>query len=210
MIWKRRLPRSNRSDGAAACRVGLWSFIATLILTSPLHAQRPAPFESFRIALDVLTDVNTSTFHDLWDPQPGVRLTLGAPFYFGDVAFGVSRFQNRSREPLRPDFTSTYIFLGWGVAIQLPANLEWVNGGAVGTYRMAFDDPAISEALRLEQELALGVRTRLQFRASRHWALHVAGEYQVVMTRVRIKHLFVSVGASGTFGMPKWLQEFLR
>lgn len=179
---------------------------------APLRAQEAAntsgaAFDSLSFALRTALNVNRNTFHDFWDPEPGLEIESSTPFYLGRVEAGLQylRFSARSQE--QPDFSVWLPYLGWGLGWTATGRLTWHNSARVGMSFMRF---AEIESNPSEQELAIDLSSRLSFSIAGPWAVDVGGRYQVVFTEERLRWLFLTVGLRHNLATPGWLKEFLR
>ncbi len=165
------------------------------------------PFERISVAIEMFSDFNQSTFHEFWNPKPGGGLSLGTPFYAGDVSVGFWRHANEAVQDDASDFTTTYVYVGWDLALRLPADVAWHNGVVVGTYRMDLTDTDVNAN---EQELGWGFRSAASYRLGRAWSVYLSGTYLGVMTHTRIHHLLLGIGVTRSFPTPQWLREVLQ
>ena len=106
----------------------------------------------------------------------------------------------------QPDFTSLYIYLGWGYELALYRRLSWYNGFRIGSFLMRFD---VTSGNKTEQELALALNTGLRYPIAGRWSAALSTRYQVVYTHERIQLVYITAGLGRSFGMPRWLKEFL-
>lgn len=165
-----------------------------------------AAFESLRLDLNLVANVNRTSLHDFWKPGPGAELAVETPFYRGTIEIGIQYSRFQARQTAQPDFTALFPFLGWGLELPMTARLDWHNSGRLGSFVMGFD---ITGGGRTEQELALALRSRLAYALNDAWSLHVAAHYQVVFTHERLHLFYISGGIGRVFDMPGWLREFL-
>ncbi len=167
--------------------------------------RRPA-FDTLAVHVRVVANVNRGTFHRFWDPDPGVELAFQTPFRFGEVELGVHYSSFQGKTPDQPDFRAVFPYLGWGYEASLAPRLNWYNGIRAGTFLMTFD---IAGANSTEQELGLGLQTRLSYRVGGAWSIDVSARYRAVFTHERVHYVFLAAGVGRAFPTPGWLREFL-
>ncbi len=167
---------------------------------------RRRAFDTLSVAIRVAANVNRDTFHRFWDPDPGVELAFQTPFRFGEVELGVHYASFRAKSAEQPDFRAFFPYLGWGYEAALAPRLRWHNGVRAGTFLMTFDIGGVN---RTEQELGLGLQTRLSYQVGGAWSVDVSARYRAVFTRERLHYVFLAAGLERAFPMPRWLREFL-
>ncbi len=72
---------------------------------------------------------------------------------------------------------------------------------------MSFD---ISRNNRTEQELGVGLVSRLSYRVGGAWTLDVSGRYHVVFTHERLRLVFLAAGLGRAFDTPDWLKALFE
>jgi hypothetical protein len=165
-------------------------------------------FGSIALTLSAGADVNSSAFHDRWDPGLGVEAGIELPFYLGMVEAGAQQFSNRSRVPGVPGFRSRLYYVGWGLDVPAASRLRWYNGFRLGVYDMAFHDGTVPPDE--ESELSIGLHSRASLRLTRRWEAGVGGRYTVTLTSERIRQLVLAAGVSYRFDTPGWLKDFFE
>jgi hypothetical protein len=181
--------------------------VALLATSATGSAQQAGhAFETFRVDLSATANVNNNTLHEFWDPRVGAELSVATPFYLGSVELGAHYVGFNALASEQPDFTSLYIYLGWGYELALSQRLRWYNGFRIGSFLMRFDVPSGNKT---EQELALALNTGLRYPIAGRWSMALSARYQVTYTHERMRLLYISAGLGRSFGMPGWLKEFL-
>ncbi|KPK82056.1 MAG: hypothetical protein AMS25_04035 [Gemmatimonas sp. SM23_52] len=165
-----------------------------------------AAFDTLTVAVRIVINVNRTTFHRYWDPDPGVELNFETPFYFGRVEAGLHYANFNAERPEQPDFQTLFPYLGWGFDWPVASRLSWYSGIRAGSLFMDFDAPG-SHAR--EQELAVALNSRLRYRPLAAWSLDASVRYRVVFTHERLRHVYIAAGLSRSLTMPRWLREFL-
>ena len=188
----------------------LFAFIIILIssISSPLYAEEP--FDTITFRLNFLTNTNRNTFHQYWDPKIGMEGVGEMPFYLGSIEGGLHLFSFEGKSGDYPEFTSTYIFVGWGMNIPFSKDFSWYNGLRIGIYQMRFDDNEIHPTQALESELGMGLSTRFDIGIYSKLNLHLGADYIAVFTQKRLEFTFLKIGVSYTIDSPGWLREFLK
>ena len=72
---------------------------------------------------------------------------------------------------------------------------------------MSFDITGLNKD---EQELGLGIHSRIAYPLGSSWSLDVSARYTVMYTHERIRLFDLAAGVSRSFGMPGWLKDFLK
>lgn len=172
-----------------------------------LAAQPPgSAFDTLTIAANAVANVNRNDLHDYWEPRPGVEIQATTPFYLGTAEAGLHYAGFDAKASEQPDFSTLFIFLGWGYEWPIAQRFGWYNGIRAGTSLMLFDLP---NELSEEQELGLALNSQLRYRFAGAWSLVFAARYRTVFTDERLRFVFVAVGVRRSFGMPRWLKDFL-
>lgn len=164
-------------------------------------------FDSLSFALRVTANVNRNTFHEFWDPAPGLELEASTPFYLGAVEMGAHYTTFTGLTEAQPDFKAVFPYLGWGLGWSFGRRITWHNSARVGISFQTFEGIPGNNT---ERELGVDVGSRLTVGVLGPWAVDLAGRYQVVFTHERLRWLLISAGARGTFTTPSWLKDFLR
>ncbi len=188
------------------------SFITSLILLTsshPVSAHKSDAFDSLQIGLQYVSNTNRGTFHDFWKQTIGFEGFVEMPFYLGDVQVGVQVLSYTGNQLGVPGFQNLFIYAGWGKRWALPTRLSCFAGLSIGNNIMIFEREA-AKSYRLETEYGVNLNARLGYRIYEKWSIDISGSYLVVFTHKQIRLAFLSAGISRSFGMPKWLKEFLR
>jgi len=182
--------------------------LSPLLLGGYLPAQSAKPFDTLEIGLHCAVNTNRNRFHDYWKPRQGVAASLATPFYYGQVRAGIQMYPFYGRDAGISNFTSAFIYLGWGLEWTLPHKFDWFNGFSIGNNLMIFADA--ERESKYESELSASINSSLSYTIHDRWAICLAGHYQIIFTYKRIKLLFLSMGLSHSVSTPKWLREFLE
>ncbi len=190
----------------------LLHFLAASVLLSAApgaaSAQQPsAAFDTLTVQLRAVANVNRNTFHRFWDPGPGLELNIQTPFNFGKLEAGLHYAGFDGKTPVQPDFRALFPYLGWGYDAALSDRFSWYNGLRAGSFLMAFD---IGGDDRTEQELGLGLVSRLSYRLGGTWSLDLSGRYRFVFTRERLRFVFLAAGLGRAFDTPGWLKALFE
>jgi hypothetical protein len=191
--------------------------IALLVLavaaSSPAGAQSPPPrraaFSTVAVSLGVTHDAARSVELRNWDADPGVELRLLFPFHAGSAELGVVQSSFEPRSDAVPGFRGRYFFVGWGGSVRLASRLAWRTGARVGVYDFQFDDDAIPDYARSENEVGSELVTELDFGLGRGWSVAAGAGGRVVFTTPRMRQLSISAAVRRTFVSPEWLRDFL-
>jgi hypothetical protein len=180
--------------------------VAATQATTLTAQHSPSAFDTLTITANAVANVNRSGFHDYWEPRPGLEIQATTPFYLGTAEAGLHYAGFDAKASEQPDFSTLFIFLGWGYEWPITQRFGWYNGIRAGTFLMLFDLPS---ELSEEQELGLALNSQLHYRFAGAWSLAFAARYRVVLTAERLRFVFVAAGVRRSFGMPKWLKNFL-
>lgn len=192
-------------------RVG---FLALAVgVSAPVAAQSPPPgqgaFSTVSLSLGVSLDAARSADLGHWHSDPGFEARALFPFHAGSVELGVvqSSFDPRSDDV--PGFRGRFFFVGWGESIRPVSRLAWRTGARLGVYDFQFDDDAIPEYARSENEAGTELVTELDLGLGRGWSIAAGVGGRIVFTTPRMRQLSVSAAIRRTFVSPEWLRDFL-
>ena len=181
--------------------------VACVTQATALEAQQlRSAFDTLTIAVNAVENVNRNEFHDYWEPRLGLELQATTPFYLGTAEAGLHYAGFDGKQPEQPDFATLVVYLGWGYEWPIARQFGWYNGLRAGTFIMVFDLP---DERSKEQELGLALNSQLRYRFAGAWSLALAARYRIVFTHERLRYAFVAAGISRSFGMPRWLSDFL-
>lgn len=169
--------------------------------------QASAAFDTLTVQLRAVVNVNRNSFHRFWDPEPGLELNLQTPFNFGMLEAGLHYAGFDAKTPDQPDFRAFFLYLGWGYDAALSNRFSLYNGLRAGSFITRFD---IGGNNRTEQELGVGVVSRLSYRVGGAWSVDVSGSYRVVFTRERLRLVFLAAGLGREFDTPDWLKALFE
>lgn len=192
---------------ARACLASLPTLAFLLLQVQPCRAQGNEPFDTVGVSLRVSANVNRSLFHDYWDPGAGFELGFDTPFYLGSVEAGIHYNGFAADAPEQPDFESLFPFFGWGIEASIGTRLHWYNGLRIGSFLMFFEAVDVNDN---EQELALGLNSRVRFSLSARWSVEVGARYREIFTYRRLRYVFLAGGLTRSMASPGWLREFLE
>jgi hypothetical protein len=167
-------------------------------------------FSNVSIEICAVFDVNRNSFHHNWDPKFGGEVIFAAPFYFGHIQTGIHMYLYEGKNEQFPDLLSSYIFLGWGIQLEMSSWLNWYNGLRVGVYVMDFDDEDINRTQQRESELGLGLSSEFTIRITQKWRARIGLGYMNIYTNPHLELTMISLGVTYTFDSPNWLQDFLK
>ncbi len=169
--------------------------------------QSGAAFDTLAVQLRAVANVNRNSFHRFWDPGAGLELNLQTSFNFGAVEAGLHYATFDAKTPDQPDFKAFFPYLGWGYDAALSSRFSWYNGLRAGSFLMSFD---VGGNNSTEQELGVGVVSRLSYRVGGAWSLDVSGRYRIVFTRERLRLVFLAAGLGRAFDTPDWLKALFE
>ncbi len=175
------------------------------LIAGPASAQRAEPpFSRLSVSASFVADVSRDRLTDSWDPSSGGQLAVETPFYLGLVQGGahLSRFDGKSDAP---DFTTLYLFMGWGMEARLPLGLTGYAGFDVGAFGMRF--PRAGNAN--EVEMGMGLSARLRRPIGDGWAVRASAHLRRILTADPLDQRLVSVGLVRTFRSPGWARDIL-
>ncbi|MGE5927741.1 MAG: hypothetical protein ACM357_10330 [Gemmatimonadota bacterium] len=165
-------------------------------------------FGSIGVSASATAHAALSRNLDPWDAGPGLELRAVFPFYEGTVELGASQSSFDSREAGVPGFRARFLFIGWGLGARALDGLTWRTGIRLGVYDLQFDDPAIPDYARSENEVATELVGDLGFGVGRGWSLIAGAGGRVVFTAPRMRQLTVTAGLRRSFVTPEWLRDF--
>jgi hypothetical protein len=182
-----------------------------LACSPSVYAQKEKrDFEKLNITLNYVSNTNRDTFHEYWKSSGGIEALVESPFYYGNIQSGIHISQFSSKQPDIPDFSSMFIYLGWGKDVIHPFNLIWFNGFRVGMFYMYFNEDEVNDNMKSENELGFSLESRLQHQIMKNWFINLSGYYTAIFTHKRIYHTYIAIGSGYSFTTPKWLREFLE
>lgn len=186
-----------------------WALIATLqllgLLAGPARAQQAEPpFSRLSLSASLVADVSRGRLTEFWNPSSGGQLAIESPFYLGLVQGGahLSRFHAKSDVP---DFTTLYLFLGWGMEARLPLGLAGYAGFDVGAFGMRFPRKGNAN----EIEMGVGLSARLRRSIGDGWAVSGSAGLRRTLTAEPLDQRILSVGLVRTFRSPGWARDIL-
>ena len=186
-----------------------WVLIAAFqlpgLLAAPACAQRTEPpFSRLSLSASLVADVSRGRLTEFWNPSSGGQLAIETPFYLGLVQGGahLSRFDAKSDAP---DFTTLYVFLGWGMEARLPLGVTGYAGFNTGAFGMRFP----REGNANEVEMGVGLSARLRRSIGNGWAVNASAGLRRTLTAEPLDQRVVSVGLVRTFKSPEWARDIL-
>jgi hypothetical protein len=192
----------------------LWAAVALLPLflmpavpeSGNAQTRSPAAFDTLEAGVHYAVNINENEYHDFWDQGQGAEAWALTPFYAGDLKVGVRYLLNTARTETTPDYHSTYIYLGWSYPFRVTRWITIHPGATLGGNVMNFD---VGDN-KFETEASTELFARLGVRVYGRWNINVTGSWMTMLTYRRIEMAFVTIGVSGSFGMPGWLRGFLE
>lgn len=208
-----RRPSPPARPGALLLRLALCC--AAWAPADAARSQAPAPFSTLDVALGGAADVGNALFYeaplfyDYWKPGAGAELSVGTPFYLGDVEVGAGLHRYGSATADVPDFDALRVYAGWGIAFRPETWFGWYNGVRLGVFRMRFDEDTF-EGVRNESELFVGFHSRVEVTPVRGWSVFGAVTVQQVYTYIRLRPVYLTGGIRRRLDTPGWLEAVLR
>lgn len=166
-------------------------------------------FNTADIGFQVITNTNRNDFHRYWTSGPGLEGYVLTPFYLGEFQLGVRVISFEGRPDELTDYSSVFMYAGWGLSWALPMKMTMFTGLNIGSDQMIFDFEN-RPGSKHESEFVIDLTSRLRVPVHGRWAVTAAGSYSEILTRHRIRLVFVSVGLSRSFDLPACLSEFLK
>lgn len=192
-------------------RIGLLAL--AVCVSAPLAAQSPPPghgaFGTVTLSLGMSLDAARSADLKHWHSDAGFEVRALFPFYAGSVELGVAQSSFDPRSDVVPGFRGRYFFVGWGVAMRPVSRLAWRTGARLGVYDFQFDDDAIPEYARSENEAGSELVTELDLGLGRGWSVAAGAGGRIVFTSPRMRQLSISGAIRRSFISPEWLRDFL-
>jgi hypothetical protein len=167
-------------------------------------------FKRMGLGINITRNINENQFHHYWKKATGLEVNSEIDFYKGRIQLGLNASEFSSRESGTPGFTALFTYLGWGARVNLPRNINWFNSVQAGVFYMKFDDEEPIENWRSENEIGIGLYSRLQYNIDKKWRINVFARYLKIYTHKRIYHSYIGSGMSYRFTTPGWLKDFLR
>jgi hypothetical protein len=182
--------------------------MASILLGQHLAAQSSRPFGRMDVGLQCAVNTNRETLHRYWQAHPSFEIVVVTPFYWGLAQAGIQVHPFSALQTTAFDFTSFFIYLGWGVGLSPAPRIEWRNTLNLGDYVMLFTNP---ESLNNdESEMGVGFASHIKYRFSPRWSVSLSGSYNLIFTRKRIHLAYVSAGMNYLLETPDWLRNFLE
>jgi len=169
-----------------------------------------SPFEKIKIGIQYTNNFNRNIFHNTWHPSGGIKGFFETPFYFGRTQFGLRIMNFKTKDLNIPEFSSWFVYAGWGVEFKTLRLLKLYTGLNIGSFQMDFEDEDIEEGLVSESELGIEFMVRLSFQILKNANLNIEGSYLRIFTNIKIDLLYVSAGIDYSFSSPDWLKDFLN
>jgi hypothetical protein len=193
-------------------RIIIFLSIVSVFVNGNLLAQTSAhAFEKTTLSLSIGSKTNESLFDDYWEQSPAVEIIMEFPFYYGVVQSGLQVANNKAIPENASSFVSAYFYIGWGIKIDLPFRLSWLNSIQAGNYGMWFEKWQGSYSTEdRESEFFAGIFSKVSYPVKNNWRLNVSFSSRKIYSRRRIYQSFVAAGAGYNFKTPDWLAEFLR
>jgi hypothetical protein len=171
--------------------------------------QRPAPFETLDVSIELLADVNQGRLQRDWSPGPALGIGLSMPFYLGNAELGVQLASPSARRASQPDFRSLFVYAGWNGTRELGRRLRAQVGVRAGIVALSFDNEDIPAFRQHESEPAVTARGALRWTPLAPWFTEAAVAWHSVFTEPRMEQIFLSAAVGRRFQTPTWLRDFL-
>jgi hypothetical protein len=171
--------------------------------------QRPMPFETVDLSIELLGDVHQGTFQRDWSTGPTFGARAALPFYAGSVELGAQLAHPSPRRVALPDFRSLFVFAGWSGTRALGPTLRAELGLRAGLVGLSFDVDTLADFRRHESEPALAARAAVRWAPRGPWFVEGAAAWHSVFTRPKIEQVFLSGAVGRRFRTPTWLRNFL-
>jgi hypothetical protein len=185
--------------------------LCALVAQAPAAAaqQRPAPFETLDLSIELLADIHQGTLQRDWSPGPALGIGLAVPFYLGNAELGVQLARPSARRSSLPNFRSLFVYAGWSGTQELGRRLRAEAGVRAGLVALSFDAENIPAFRQHESEPALTARGALRWTPLAPWFTEAAVAWHTVFTEPQIQQIFLSAGVGRRFRTPTWLRDFL-
>ncbi|MCP4580761.1 MAG: hypothetical protein GY839_04040 [candidate division Zixibacteria bacterium] len=194
-------------------RVNIVAAAIIIILTvcpAALGQSDEKSFETMGLSVSLTGNINENQFHQFWEKAAGLEINSEVDFYKGKIQFGLNASEFSSKDQDIPGFIALYTYLGWGMEIKFPDKFNWFNSIQAGVFYMKFDDEEPVEDWRSENEIGIGLFSRLRYNVKGNWHMSLFARYLKVYTHKRIYHGYIGSGISYQFATPGWLKDFLR
>ena len=187
------------------------ALLCVLVAPAPTATaqQRPAPFETLDLSIELLADIQQARLQRHWSPGPALGLGLAFPFYLGNIELGVQLSRPSARQVCLPDFSSLFVYVGWSGTRKLGRRLQAQAGLRAGIVGLSFDVDTIPAFRQYEREPAVTARGGLRWTPRDTWFTEAAVAWHSVFTEPRIEQIFLSAGVGRRFRTPTWLRDFL-
>jgi hypothetical protein len=182
--------------------------LASFLLGRNLTAQPPQPFSQLDVGFRYSLNTNHEALHRYWNSHPSFEAVAVTPFYFGLAQAGIQVHPFSAIQTTAFDFTSFFIYLGWGAGLPVTQHIEWRNTFNLGNYVMLFTNPESEN--NDESELCIGFASQIKYRFRPRWSLGLSGSHNLVFTRKRIHLTYVSAGLNYRLETPAWLRTLLE
>lgn len=183
------------------------AFLA-LALGCELRAQDTA-YSRLDLRLSVLSNPASGGISEDWRSGTGIEAEVGTPLAFGKAALSVGHLAFEPKGG-RPPFRMTAFGLTYSVPVLSWRTSELAAGVRLADMRMDFDDPAIDEGLRTEEEVFLGGTARAKVMLPRGFSASVDATYGVLMLGRRTPMAFITAGVGRRVVTPGWMRDVLR
>lgn len=192
------------------------SFLLITIIFASLNSelkpqvQDTNAFSNVKFSINFIKNKSTDALNRYWDGPKGLEGEIQMPFYLGNIQGGARYIPYKEKAINFHNFSSYFIYLGWGYEFKLPYDCSFYAGIKVGGYRMSVHDDSLSDELKFENELAAGLRTYLAFNIYADCSLNLGADYTKVYIYKKIELFVLSAGISYSFQSPEWLKDFLK
>jgi hypothetical protein len=183
-----------------------------LFIFSPIQGSNIHAYDSLEVGILYDVNINRNSFHHYWNQNWGFELFVSTPFYWGQLHTGLVVNSFDSRDIRFVNFTTYFLYFGWGVSCKLPCKFNGFSAIHLGNVMMQFHpgsktpdviyDPEDEFALRLSCGLSYPLHKNLYYKLNIH--------YHITYLNKRIELNILSTGVSYYFNTPKWLKEFLQ
>jgi hypothetical protein len=204
------MPALRYRSAPARWRRLIAALVCALVAQAPavVAQQRPAPFETMDISVELLADIHQGTLQRDWSPGPALGIGVAFPFYLGKAELGVQLASPSGRASL-PDFRSLFVYAGWSGTQELGRRLRAEVGVRAGLVGLSFDVDTLPAFRQHESEPALTARGALRWMSLDPWFADAAVAWHSVFTEPRIEQILLSAGVGRRFRTPTWLRDFL-
>ncbi len=190
------------------CRT-FWVAASLILLPYAGTAQKQPNFNRLSVGVAYALTFNKTALNDYYKAPQWLGIEMGTNYLHGFLKARVQYSGIVSKSSV-PSYKSYHLSLGYDYQKQLPLNLCWTNGIAVGNAYMVFRPSATVTDNLNESELLLYLHSTIEWKVGKQFGLATGVEWTRIYTQIRIDFVNVKFQSNYYFNnhplLKKWLQ----